>query len=164
MFSFSEDDQLMAAIRASLAESSGSNKREPSGSDEEDDDEGDNVESWSDSESDSRASLPKKAPSVPEETATTTTSASQEEEDETSKDQTTTATTTTAEDNEWMQHLGADTDPVSSIVFRFPDGTKEQKSLPCTSTLQVNNEGRGLLTFFHIVSLFFFGSPSSRAM
>jgi len=39
--------------------------------------------------------------------------------------------------DDWRQHLGADTDPVSSLVFRYPDGTKEQWSLPCSSSIQV---------------------------
>lgn len=41
-------------------------------------------------------------------------------------------------DDDWQQHLGPESDPMSSIVFRFPDGSKEQKSLPCSSTLLVN--------------------------
>lgn len=53
------------------------------------------------------------------------------------------------DDNDWQRHLGPETDPTSSIIFRFPDGSKEQKTLPCTSTLTVCT----IITFFSLVTV-----------
>lgn len=109
---------MQAAIRASLVENRKSSDDE-SGSEE------DETADWFDSESDSRASEPKKSREAerldPE---------PQAEE---------VAEETKVSDDDWMRHLGPETDPTSSIVFRFPDGSKEQKALPCTSTLMVKN-------------------------
>ena len=76
----------------------------------------------SEEESDSRASEPTRAaPSLPE----------------------------TSTDEDWWQHLGPQSDPHSSIVFRFPDGSKDQKSLPSSSTLMVSH----LLSLFdHVIA------------
>ena len=60
-------------------------------------------------------------------------------------------------DDDWERHLGPETDPISSIVFRFPDGSKEQKALPCSSTLMVRR--RAATTNF---SLFVFGNRSHK--
>lgn len=114
----SEDDQLQAAIRASLSENARSSHND-SASDEDDDEPAD----WFDSESDSRASESQKA----EDTRQT------ESKPETSE----TRLEEPPSEDDWKRHLGPETDPVSSIVFRFPDGSKEQKALPCSSTLMV---------------------------
>lgn len=119
----SEDDQLQAAIRASLVE----NRNAPasdneSGSDEDDDEPGD----WFDSESDSRASEPRKA----EDTGRI----------EPEPQPVGNRLEATQTDDDWERHLGPETDPISSIVFRFPDGSKEQKALPCSSTLLVRGQ------------------------
>ena len=124
----SEDDQLMAAIRASLAESSDKNNDEASGGEDGDEEEDDDVEPWTDSESDSRASLAHTAPSLPEEATTISTELPSDDN------------ASAANDCDWERHLGAETDPVSLIIFRFPDGSKEQKSLPATSTLMVKQK------------------------
>ena len=125
----SEDDQLQAAIRASLAA-----ENRPSSSN--DDDEDNEVESqseagdWFDSESESRIIGPQAA------------SASEETADGASSQPTEAAETPQAPEedkDDWKKHLGPETDPLSSIIFRYPDGTKEQWSLPCTSTIQVNS-------------------------
>jgi len=79
-------------------------------------DEEDEVEPWTASESDSRASKPlRAAPSLHEASYTPS----------------------TVED--WRQHLGSDSYPHSSIVFRFPDGSKEQKSFPSNSNLMASH-------------------------
>ena len=112
----SEDDQIQAAIRASLqAEKDSAETPSVSAS------EGDEPEEWFDSESESRDSnrmvgaSRKASPSK------------QSAEEPTKKDS----------QRDWKKHLGLDSDPVSSIVIRYPDGTKEQLSLPCTSTILV---------------------------
>lgn len=113
----SEDDQLQAAIRASLA----AQNRKTLASDDESvsDEDDDQHTNWFDSESDSRASEPRKTEGV--------------ERTELEPQQLENRLETT--DDDWKRHLGPEADPISSIVFRFPDGSKEQKTLPCSSTL-----------------------------
>ena len=121
----SEEDQIQAAIRASLVESAKPATSYESASEEDDDD----STGWFDSESDSRTgdsamfqkSVAKKedAKQDPEPVPEPPSPVRDEE------------------DNDWQRHLGPETDPTSSIIFRFPDGSKEQKTLPCTSTLTV---------------------------
>lgn len=111
---------MQAAIRASLVQ----NRNVPAsdddlGSDEDDDEPAD----WFDSESDSRASEPRK----------TEDSVQIKPEPKSVEDR----LEATKIEDDWEQHLGPETDPTSSIVFRFPDGSKEQKVLPCSSTLMV---------------------------
>lgn len=118
----SEDDQLQAAIRASLAASRANIE---SGSEEEDEE----PSEWFDSESESRQSQTSEPQSAG--------GSSQAVAEPPSVSDTDTTTTTTTDDDDWKQHLGSETDPVSSIVIRFPDGSREQKALPCTSTLTV---------------------------
>ncbi|XP_014772020.1 UBX domain-containing protein 7 isoform X1 [Octopus bimaculoides] len=55
---------------------------------------------------------------------------------------TTTASTTasskqdgTASSSSWKAYLGSKDDPVTNLMIRFPDGNKQQLSLPCTSPL-----------------------------
>ncbi|XP_076448524.1 UBX domain-containing protein 7-like [Babylonia areolata] len=43
---------------------------------------------------------------------------------------------TAADSAPWRKHFGDDSDPTTNLVVRFPDGKKEQLSLPCSSTLQ----------------------------
>lgn len=116
----SEDDQLQAAIRASLA----AQNRKTLASDDESvsDEDDDQHTNWFDSESDSRASEPRKTEGV--------------ERTELEPQQLENRLETT--DDDWKRHLGPEADPISSIVFRFPDGSKEQKTLPCSSTLMVS--------------------------
>ncbi|BFZ08251.1 hypothetical protein BsWGS_11290 [Bradybaena similaris] len=38
--------------------------------------------------------------------------------------------------NSWTDYLGHPSDPVSSIIIRFPNNTREQVQLPCSSQLQ----------------------------
>ena len=37
------------------------------------------------------------------------------------------------DDEDWTKYLGSDDEEKSSIVIRFPDGTRESKELPCSS-------------------------------
>ncbi|EFX89353.1 hypothetical protein DAPPUDRAFT_190703 [Daphnia pulex] len=114
----SEDDQLQAAIRASLAASTAQNQKAPVSDDEfQSDEDEDQPTEWFDSESDSRASEPRKTEPEPPQPVGNRLEASG------------------TADDDWERHLGPEADPISSIVFRFPDGSKEQKALPCTSTL-----------------------------
>ena len=41
------------------------------------------------------------------------------------------------EQQEWTKYLGGDEEEKSSIVIRFPDGTRESKELPCSSKFKV---------------------------
>jgi hypothetical protein len=117
----SEDDQLQAAIRASLAASTAQNQKAPVSDDEfQSDEDEDQPTEWFDSESDSRASEPRKTEPEPPQPVGNRLEASG------------------TADDDWERHLGPEADPISSIVFRFPDGSKEQKALPCTSTLMVS--------------------------
>ena len=130
----SEDEQLQAAIKASLADSAANT------CDVDEDDSADSAEEWFDSESESRTSLPKPVeetspteaqeslpPQLPPQPPPPPPSQSQAEEE-----------TQPEAADDWQKHLGPETDPVSSIVFRYPDGNKEQKKLPCSSTITVN--------------------------
>jgi hypothetical protein len=120
----SEDDQLQAAIRASLAATAAAaaqNQKTPASDDDfQSDEDDDQPTEWFDSESDSRASEPQKTEPEPPQPVGNRLEASG------------------TADDDWERHLGPEADPISSIVFRFPDGSKEQKALPCTSTLMVS--------------------------
>lgn len=39
-------------------------------------------------------------------------------------------------DESWKQHLGCDSDPTTELVLRLPDGKREQIRWPCTSKLE----------------------------
>ncbi|ELT92791.1 hypothetical protein CAPTEDRAFT_20428 [Capitella teleta] len=128
----SEDDQLQAAIRASLAESVASIS-------EDDDDEGDScciaddLETFSGSEDDnSRDSITKKTPKL--------------------------ETNGVDKKNNWKEFLGSDEDPKCKVMFRFPNGKRSQISFPESSSLRAlveyvieegfSNERYELLTTF----------------
>ena len=119
---------MQAAIKASLADSAANVY------DVDEEDSADSAEEWFDSESESRTSLPKPAAE----------SSSKEAQEplpqplESREKETEEETPPEAEEDDWQKHLGPDTDPLSSIVFRYPDGNKEQKKLPCSSTITVN--------------------------
>ena len=117
----SEDDQLQAAIRASLAASAAQTQKAFESDDEfQSDEDDDQPTEWFDSESDSRASEPQKTEPEPTQPVGNRLEA------------------LGTADDDWERHLGPEADQISSIVFRFPDGSKEQKALPCTSTLMVS--------------------------
>ncbi|GAB1608688.1 UBX domain-containing protein 7-like isoform X2 [Argonauta hians] len=40
----------------------------------------------------------------------------------------------------WKKHLGSEDDPTTNLMIRFPDGNKQQLSLPCTSTMMALDE------------------------
>lgn len=127
----SEDDQIQAAIRASLAENSKPAASEDSGDTEDvDEEEEEETADWFDSESDSRtgdSSAFRKVQPKEEDVKENPEEPAEPPPPVTEVD----------DDNDWERHLGVETDPSSSIIFRFPDGSKEQKTLPCTSTLTV---------------------------
>ena len=119
----SEDGHIQVAIRASLQAEKDST---PSVSVSD----GDEPEEWSDSESESRDSNSMVGTSKEA-------SPSKESVEELTKNDS---------QRDWKTHLGLDSDPASSIVIRYPDGTKERLSLPCTSTIlalldYVHNKG-----------------------
>ena len=41
--------------------------------------------------------------------------------------------------DDWEEYLGSNDEEKSSIVIRFPDGTRESKELPCSSKFKVGN-------------------------
>ena len=41
--------------------------------------------------------------------------------------------------DDWEEYLGSNDEDKSSIVIRFPDGTRESKELPCSSKFKVGN-------------------------
>ena len=54
---------------------------------------------------------------------------------------------------DWKKYLGSDDEEKSSIVIRFPDGTRESKELPCSSKFKVrrlNSLSLELLLRFHL--------------
>ncbi|KAK6175714.1 hypothetical protein SNE40_014111 [Patella caerulea] len=40
-------------------------------------------------------------------------------------------------EHQWQAHLGKKNDPIANLLIRFPDGNREQLSIPCSSTLMV---------------------------
>ncbi|GAB6020566.1 UBX domain-containing protein 7 [Chamberlinius hualienensis] len=127
----SEESQLEAALKASLVETScalpdstqSTNKWETSSfglSDEEDDeleafdaDDSDESQLTSSSSNTTMKEPESKTPPPPQIPPSTTTSVCS-----------------------WKDYLGLDEDSKSDIVFRFPDGTKDQLSLPSSSKLK----------------------------
>jgi len=149
-----EDDQLAAAIRASLAETSAAsvtgngskahgnsegdkptatatthkNKTE-SGDDNSDDNEDNNEESDYDldfTDDDTNMSTPAKAPPTADDDVTTANIPSLPKMKP--------LTSSEEADCDWEDHLGNPDDPKSSIMIRFPDGKREAKNIPCSST------------------------------
>jgi hypothetical protein len=43
-------------------------------------------------------------------------------------------------EKDWTEYLGCEKDDKSSILIRFPDGTRESKSLPCSSQFMVSHK------------------------
>ena len=133
----SEDEQLEAAIKASLAENadplnSVNDDTNDNDIDDEDGEESGSVEEWFDSESESRTSEPKN----PHKSETHKVVHLESAEEETNIEAVKTETELEP-DQDWEQHLGPETDLVSSIVFRYPDGNKEQKSFTSSSSILV---------------------------
>ena len=142
----SEDDQLQAAIRASLSE----NKRQceeryTSSTDDSESEEGPDL---FDSESESRVIGPQTSdgPKSTETNAATAAVSRQplvkpqseaEDEDKEKLDEELT-NLVAKEEEDWLPYLGPESDPPSSIVFRYPNGEKEQWSIPSTSTIMVS--------------------------
>jgi len=131
----SEDEQLEAAIKASLAENadplnSVNDDTNDNDIDDEDGEESGSVEEWFDSESESRTSEPKN----PHKSETHKVVHLESAEEETNIEAVKTETELEP-DQDWEQHLGPETDLVSSIVFRYPDGNKEQKSFTSSSSI-----------------------------
>ena len=126
-----EDDQLAAAIQASLKESTKSEaKKKPviTVSDDSDDDEDyDYFESFSAEASNS--SFPNVPPKVDNKTDTSKDLFEPDDEDDDKE-----------ENNEqsWEKYLGDKGDPHSSIMIRFPDGNRVTKDIPCTSQFMVS--------------------------
>jgi len=118
-----EDDQIAAAIQASLKEQSAKKQKvenSDNSDDEDDDDDGDYFESFSAEVSNS--SFP-----------TRTAKKIEEKETDTSKD------LFEVDDNNeenWEKYLGDKDDAHSSIMIRFPDGNRVTKDIPCSSQFQ----------------------------
>jgi hypothetical protein len=54
---------------------------------------------------------------------------------------------TVTDSKSWKCYLGPESDPMSNIVFRFPDGVRKTLSLPCSSELQALSSYVGELGF-----------------
>jgi len=125
-----EDDQLAAAIAASLKETSKKTLKAPDDSDFSDSDsDSDLIEGFS---ADNSNSGP--MPASSSNTAENITKVQPEKEDAVAN---------------WEEYLGDQQDPLSSIMIRFPDGNKVTKEIPCSSQFlaiveYVKSEGFGL--------------------
>ncbi len=109
-----EDDQIAMAIQASLKEAEKKKKNAPEHGDDNDedddfDDEEDYFESFS-AENSNSCSQPAKH----------------------------IAKTETKKIDDWEQYLGNEEDPNSSIMIRFPNGTRVTKEIPCSSQFLVS--------------------------
>jgi len=154
-----EDDQLAAAIKASLAESEAAkihtNKGKPSTDDNDDDEVYSDLEFTDDENSRDANSVgpstPRKAPAAadcvrPSSSANTAPSAAQGRDETDPSGEKTKAVArpesgggrleASGEDSSssWEEHLGDPSDPKSSIMIRFPDGQREAKNIPSSST------------------------------
>jgi len=137
-----EDDQLAAAIKASLAESAPKNGGAPaanhtppkSNTKAEDEEEYSDLEFTDDESTNmSAANTPCKAAS----TATTKDETGQSSEKPKMKqleDAAAATGTAAVSQSSWEDFLGDPADDKSSIIIRFPDGQREAKNIPCSST------------------------------
>jgi len=127
-----EDDQLAAAIAASLKETSKERSKPTDDNDSSDSDsDSDLIESFS-AENSNSAPLP----AISSNTAKTevNTKVASEKSDVVAS---------------WEEYLGDKEDPLSSIMIRFPDGNRVTKEIPCSSQFLaivefVKSEGFGL--------------------
>jgi len=154
-----EDDQLAAAIKASLAESEAAkihtNKGKPSTDDNDDDEVYSDLEFTDDENSRDANSVgpstPRKAPAAadcvrPSSSANTAPSAAQGRDETDPSGEKTKAVARPesgggrleaggeGSSSSWEEHLGDPSDPKSSIMIRFPDGQREAKNIPSSST------------------------------
>jgi len=155
-----EDDQLAAAIKASLAESeaakSHTNRGKPSTDDNDDDEVYSDLEFTDDENSRDANSVgpstPRKAPAAadcvrPSSSANTAPTSAAQGRDETDPSGEKTKAVARPESgggrleasgedssSSWEEHLGDPSDPKSSIMIRFPDGQREAKNIPSSST------------------------------
>jgi hypothetical protein len=134
----SEDSQLEAAIKASLAETQVAEEDGTFNSDSD-------VETFSDSDNGSRSSFSsprkKKAINVGESSTSSTAvvkkgilSALEAAEDSKPKQ---ISVNSMATKDSWKQFLGDDKDPETKLLLRMPDGQKIHVSMPCSSQVQV---------------------------
>ena len=118
-----EDDQLAAAIRASLAESTtaaAAGEGEGNGKEAKDSDNGSDYD-LDFTDDDTNMSTPSKAPPPP--------SSSEDKKP---------VPLQPLADDKWEDYLGNPDDAKSSIMIRFPDGKRETKNIPCSSTFMVS--------------------------
>ena len=123
-----EDDQIAAAIRASLAQSPKKSVNIDSDSDFGDPEEDDDSDSDCKSESTSAAKKSKElGKKLSNSTATPSESSSSDVIDG------------ATDSKSWEDYLGSEEDPKSSLMIRFPDGQREAKKLPSSSKLLVSD-------------------------
>jgi len=136
-----EDDQLAAAIAASLKETTQSTSKVlGTNSDSDDSDSEFFEESFSAENSNSASTLPSFS------------SKNYAKLVESAKTETNTKVESEKGDNDssnWEIYLGSKEDPISSIMIRFPDGNRVTKEIPCSSQFlaiveYVKSEGFGL--------------------
>merc|ERR1711971_1418731 len=117
-----EDDQLAAAIAASLKETTQSTSKVlGTNSDSDDSDSEFFEESFSAVNSNSASTLPSFS------------SKNYAKLVESAKTETNTKVESEKGDSNWEIYLGSKEDPISSIMIRFPDGNRVTKEIPCSS-------------------------------
>lgn len=131
-----EEDQLAAAIQASLAESqpsSSDQKKAKSSYQDENSDSDIDLISGDDSNMSTPAKRRSKANSPERSKKNGESNSNGDHNGQSNGD------AKTEEDNEWMEYLGKEQeDEKSSILIRFPDGKRENKCIPASSKLKVS--------------------------